>query len=82
MRNMVELSGPQQCLIQAGGRPSAGARSHQKWPAATDKRVDCAVCYALTKKRHLLLIKSDICIVDLANLDISKTAAQIHKCML
>jgi len=23
---MIELSGPQQCLIQAGGRPSAGGK--------------------------------------------------------
>jgi hypothetical protein len=58
VRNMVELAGPQSRPLQPAGRPSALATrigrlqesSRQHWPTTIEKRMDCVVCHARTKK--------------------------------
>jgi hypothetical protein len=58
VRNMVELAGLQPRPLQHVGRPSAlvtrigrlEESSRQHWPTS-DKRMNCVVCHARTKKR-------------------------------
>jgi hypothetical protein len=59
VRDMVEVAGPQPRPQQCVGRPSVLATrigrleesSLQHWPTTTEKRMDCVVCHARTKKR-------------------------------
>jgi hypothetical protein len=72
VRNMVQFAGPQPCPLQSVGRPLALARrigrleesSHQHWPTATEKRMDCVVCHARTK-RCRIQTKCEVCNVGL-----------------
>jgi hypothetical protein len=60
VRNMVESAGPQPSPQRSVGRPLALATrigrleesSHQHCPTTTEKRLDCVVCHARTKKRR------------------------------
>jgi hypothetical protein len=73
VRNMVKFAGQQPCPLQAVGRPSALATrighqeesSHHHWPTATEKRIDCVVCHACTKKRCQIQTKCEACNVGL-----------------
>jgi hypothetical protein len=69
---MVELVGPQPRPLQHVGRPSALATrigrleesSRQHWPTS-NKRMNCVVCHARTKKRRRVQTKCEKCDVEL-----------------
>ena len=85
VRNMVQLAGPQPRPLQPVGRPSALATrigrleesSRKHWPTTTEKRMDCVVCHARTKKRRRIQSAKRV-MLECAYHDASKTITQRH----